>query len=98
MGQNTHCVYFLKWGGGAVGKTRSTLDFARFRYYNLIGLIYRFGGFMKSFGKVNCRRYAFTLAEVLITITVIGVVAALTIPNLVNNYQNRAWSTASVVF
>ena len=85
-------------GGGAVGKTRSTLDFARFRYYNLIGLIYRFGGFMKSFGKVKYRRYAFTLAEVLITITVIGVVAALTIPNLVNNYQNKAWSTASVVF
>ena len=53
---------------------------------------------MKSFGKVKYRRYAFTLAEVLITITVIGVVAALTIPNLVNNYQNRAWSTASVVF
>ena len=53
---------------------------------------------MKSFGKVKYRRYAFTLAEVLITITVIGVVAALTIPNLVNNYQNKAWSTASVVF
>ena len=96
MGQNTHCVYFLRWG--AVAKTHSTLDFARFRYYNLIGLIYRFGGFMKSFGKVKYRRYAFTLAEVLITITVIGVVAALTIPNLVNNYQNKAWSTASVVF
>ena len=53
---------------------------------------------MKSFGKVKYRRYAFTLAEVLITITVIGVVAALTIPNLINNYQNRAWNTASVVF
>ena len=53
---------------------------------------------MKSFGKVKYRRYAFTLAEVLITITVIGVVAALTIPNLVNNYQNKAWNTASQVF
>ncbi len=53
---------------------------------------------MKSFGKVKYRRYAFTLAEVLITITVIGVVAALTIPNLVNNYQNKAWNTASAVF
>ena len=87
MGQNTHCVYFLKWGGGC-SKTRSTLDFARSYFCEVT----------KSLAKVNCRRYAFTLAEVLITITVIGVVAALTIPNLVNNYQNRAWNTASVVF
>ena len=34
-------------------------------------------------------RVAFTLAEVLITLGIIGVVAALTIPNLVKNYQNR---------
>ena len=46
----------------------------------------------------NTSRNAFTLAEVLITITVIGVVAALTIPSLVNNYQNKAWSTASTIF
>ena len=33
------------------------------------------------------RKFAFTLAEVLITIGVIGVVAAITIPNLITNYQ-----------
>ena len=33
---------------------------------------------------------AFTLAEVLITLTIIGVIAALTIPNLMKNYQNHA--------
>ena len=32
---------------------------------------------------------AFTLAEVLITLAVIGVVAAVTIPNLVKNYQTK---------
>ncbi len=41
---------------------------------------------------------AFTLAEVLITLAIIGVVAALTIPAIVRNYQERAWSTASMVF
>lgn len=33
---------------------------------------------------------AFTLAEVLITLGIIGVVAALTIPTLVNNYRKKA--------
>ena len=34
----------------------------------------------------------FTLAEVLITLTIIGVVAAITIPSLIQNYQYRAWT------
>lgn len=33
----------------------------------------------------------FTLAEVLITLSIIGVVAALTVPTLVRNYQEHAW-------
>ena len=33
----------------------------------------------------------FTLAEVLITLGVIGVVAAMTIPNLVSRIQERVW-------
>ena len=41
---------------------------------------------------------AFTLAEVLITLAIIGIVAALTIPTLIQNYQERAWGTASEVF
>ena len=44
------------------------------------------------------RSKGFTLAEVLITLTIIGIVAALTIPTLVQNYQERAWNTASQVF
>ena len=38
--------------------------------------------------KINFKR-AFTLAEVLITLGIIGVVAAMTIPNLITNYQKR---------
>ena len=40
----------------------------------------------------------FTLAEVLITLAIIGIVAALTIPTLVQNFQQEAWDTASEVF
>ena len=39
-----------------------------------------------------------TLAEVLITLTIIGIVAALTIPTIVKNYQERTWTTASITF
>ena len=37
------------------------------------------------------RRVAFTLAEVLITLGIIGVVAAVTLPTLVANYQKTVW-------
>ena len=36
------------------------------------------------------RRTAFTLAEVLITLTIIGVIAALTIPNLMQKWHDHA--------
>src|SRR5574344_9916 len=36
---------------------------------------------------------AFTLAEVLITLGIIGVIAALTIPTLINNYEKQATVT-----
>ena len=44
------------------------------------------------------KKAAFTLAEVLITLAIIGIVAALTIPTLVQNFQQDAWDTASEVF
>ena len=37
------------------------------------------------------KKIAFTLAEVLITLGVIGIVAAMTIPTLVNNYQEKVF-------
>ena len=42
----------------------------------------------------NTRRAAFTLAEVLITLGIIGIVAAMTIPSLISKYQFKVWETA----
>jgi len=44
--------------------------------------------------KQSYRRIAFTLAEVLITLTIIGVVAAMTIPTLMKNVQNQQYVTS----
>jgi len=46
----------------------------------------------------GARRVAFTLAEILITLAVIGIVAVLTIPGVVKNHQERAWTTAQDLF
>ena len=42
------------------------------------------GGYMKDF-----KKFGFTLAEVLITLGVIGVVAAITMPTLIQNYRKK---------
>ena len=39
------------------------------------------------------KKKAFTLAEVLITLAIIGIVAALTIPTLLNNYNDKVLET-----
>ena len=41
-------------------------------------------------GHARKTKKAFTLAEVLITLTIIGVIAALTIPNLMQKWQDHA--------
>ncbi len=43
---------------------------------------------------VTSKKAAFTLAEVLITLAVIGIVAAMTLPGLIQNHNEKAWSTA----
>ena len=43
---------------------------------------------------VSSQKAAFTLAEVLITLGIIGVVAAMTIPTLISNYQEKQTVTA----
>ncbi len=43
--------------------------------------------------KYCVRKYAFTLAEVLITLGIIGIVAAMTIPVLITNYQKHVTVT-----
>ena len=42
---------------------------------------------------VSSKKSAFTLAEVLITLAIIGIVAAMTIPTLISNYQNKQLKT-----
>ena len=37
------------------------------------------------------RKFAFTLAEVLVTLGIIGVVAVLTVPNVISNYQKKVY-------
>lgn len=44
------------------------------------------------------KRFGFTLAEVLITLGIIGVVAAMTIPVLIQDYNERVWNTGADVF
>lgn len=39
------------------------------------------------------KKQGFTLAEVLITLGIIGVVAAMTLPSLIGSYQKQAWVT-----
>lgn len=39
--------------------------------------------------KINYKKFGFTLAEVLITLGVIGVVAAMTMPTLIKNYKKH---------
>ena len=49
---------------------------------------------LKSMSFQNKQEQAFTLAEVLITLGIIGVVAALTLPSLINRTKNRELHTA----
>ena len=44
-------------------------------------------------GTKSKKRDAFTLAEVLITLGIIGVVAAMTLPTLIQNYKKKAYAT-----
>ncbi len=41
----------------------------------------------------TCKRVAFTMAEILLALTIIGVVAAITLPSLMANINERTWNT-----
>lgn len=49
----------------------------------------------KSLIKINKVNFGFTLAEVLITLVIIGVIAAVTIPQIVNNYKWKQYQAAT---
>lgn len=51
------------------------------------------GTFCECFCKCNAQEKAFTLAEVLVTLGIIGVVSALTLPTLVKSHQREVYVT-----
>lgn len=62
--------------------------------------MYLFDGIVIMF-KFNCmksERNAFTFAELLIILGIIGIVAAMTISSLVKNYTVKQWDTSAIVF
>ena len=94
MDANTHYDYFSSRGGTESDSARltSTISLAFFINHN-----YNLGVYNYSSSR-QLKHIGFTLAEVLITLAIIGIVAALTIPTLVANYQNKAWNTSAQVF
>ena len=48
----------------------------------------------RGLGRGGDKKSAFTLAEVLITLGVIGVVASITLPTLIKEYNKHAWVNA----
>lgn len=50
--------------------------------------------FRNKFGMTNFKKqYAFTLSELLMALTIVGVIAVLTVPTLMTNVQNRMFAT-----
>ncbi len=47
----------------------------------------------KVFDRRENQRCAFTMAEILLSLTIIGVVAAITLPSLTGNINERTWNT-----
>ena len=114
MGANTHNNYFSSKGGGAVSLTSGYAELvsASQKIPPTLTLPLK-GGREELVSEAHskhkphythlthythAKRAAFTLAEVLITLALIGIVAAMTIPTLVANYQNKAWNTSAQVF
>lgn len=62
-----------------------TLRFAKY-YVKMINIIGNY--------EVGMKKNAFTLAEVLITLGIIGIVAAMTLPSLHNRAQEKQWQVA----
>ena len=88
--------FSLNGGGTSLSSHRAGFGVFRSKALSNSTAQSAFAGLVKCDGK--CPKAAFTLAEVLITLAIIGIVAALTIPTLVQNYQERACNTASQVF
>ena len=71
------------WSGTLFGGGASVRNFAMPTYFKNLA------AWLPS--RLAAKKAAFTLAEVLITLSIIGVVAAITLPTLIQNYQKTVW-------
>ncbi len=71
-------------GGGNLTASRNISKFA----FTMAG-----GGQAAPIFGCMARRIAFTMAEILLSLTIIGVVAAITLPSLMGNINERTWNT-----
>ena len=60
---------------------------------NLLAFTMAGGGQAAPIFGLIARRIAFTMAEILLSLTIIGVVAAITLPSLTGNINERTWNT-----
>ena len=70
-------------GGGATRKSAPDGNLIRYNSVITPKVI------LNKFQNLKKYRYAFTLAEVLITLGIIGIVTAMTLPSLIGNYQKK---------
>ena len=75
---------FQNGGGGNLTASRNISKFA----FTMAG-----GGQAAPIFGWMARRVAFTMAEILLSLTIIGVVAAITLPSLMGNINERTWNT-----
>ena len=78
---------FFNFGGG---ENRHYSLFSRIIHHNIYYGVF----FKRKEGHMKKIKKAFTLAEVLITLGIIGVVASITLPTLIKEYNKHAWVNA----
>lgn len=84
----------MSFRGGGAPKNYTTQGFyKKLNEYNLSLCRKGFYTFLERLTSVIREKTAFTLAEVLITLGIIGIVAALTIPNLMGTYRKKVLET-----
>ena len=84
-------LFKCAFGGG--GNRRGTRDIVREIELAAKQLGIKAAKLVPTSKNLAAKKVAFTLAEVLITLGIIGVVAALTIPNVIKQYQDRVTVT-----
>ena len=80
---------FFKNGGGASPLSRQDKGFSGFKYENTAVDNFKNEYYNSNMMIYSSKNKGFTLAEVLITLGIIGVIAAMTIPTLIANYQEK---------